>query len=119
MNTDIHLPDGRVSAYGLYCGYVDRDTKQTDDGHTVNYDLYGDGCWHVRVTVEDGPLDRVELADGSRVIPGWVTFTHLTDARRFKAKVMRRRTLTDALTTCIAAEYDAPIANPETVPTFW
>lgn len=83
--SEINLKDGRVSAYGLACGYIDRDTLFTESGRTFYVDLAFNGCsYDVDAYYSGEPRDRI---DG--VMTGWAQFDTLTEARRFKARLMR------------------------------
>jgi len=93
------LADGRVSAYGLACGYIDRDTLVTESGRVFHVDLTANGCtYDVDAYYADEPRYRI---DG--VVVGWAQFDRLTDARRFKAKLMRAGDVGMAHAACIAA----------------
>lgn len=109
--------DGSVSQYGLVCGYIDRHTRKLASGKTVDFDLEFNGCtYDVTVTgyTEAGDVElrgwvsqlcgesctHSAIYGHSKFWAGWAQFDSLTEARKFKRRIMRMNTYADVMVAC-------------------
>lgn len=71
--SNIKTKDGRVSAYGFACGYI----EAVENGNKRATILMEHGVYHVQWKLDDGELYRYWTREGN----GWATFDALADAR--------------------------------------
>jgi hypothetical protein len=79
--SNIKTKDGRISAYGFACGYI----EAVENGYKRATILMEHGVYHVQWKLDDGELYRYWTREGN----GWATFDALADARKQYDKVKK------------------------------
>ena len=79
--SNIKTKDGRVSAYGFACGYI----EAVENGSKRATILMEHGVYHVQWKLDDGEMYRYWTREGN----GWATFDALADAREQYDKVSK------------------------------
>lgn len=96
---ETNLKDGRVSQYGLACGYIDRDARLCESGREFIIDLSCNGATYDVDAYFDG--ETRQRYQG--VVEGWAQFDTLTEARKFKSRIMRMRNTASVIVACMSA----------------
>lgn len=79
--------DGRISVYGLACGYVD---VTHVNGAQVRITATAPGTYNVDIWGPDATNSYMSREDGTRVISGWSQHSSLRAARKAARQYVRR-----------------------------